>query len=115
MPVVVFITRLGSIRGMLLFTGALFLILFKLRHNEKRCFSCWPLGSDRHKLLAKFFPSCSPTLWMSPAPEDDYSFPSVMGTMAVISALVILTWPTRAAHAHPGRTIRSDGWSVPFT
>jgi len=35
-----------------------------------------------------------------------------MGTMAVMSALVILTWP-RLAVAHPGRTIRSDGWSVP--
>ena len=38
-----------------------------------------------------------PDLWLSLAPEGDYSFPSghAMGSMALVAALVFLTWPTR--------------------
>ena len=97
--VVVFITRLGSIRVMLLFTAAIFLILLKLKQQRKALFFLLAAGGAMViNFLAKlFFHRARPTLWMSPAPEDDYSFPSghAMGTMAVISAIAILTWPTR--------------------
>jgi len=52
---------------------------------------------------------------MSPAPEEDYSFPSghAMGTMAVMSALVILTCRRVGAGSSSSCwTIRSGGWSV---
>lgn len=97
--VVVFITRLGSIRMMLLFAAAIFLILLKLKQQRKALFFLLAAGGAiLINVLAKlFFHRARPTLWMSPAPEEDYSFPSghAMGTMAVISALVILTWSTR--------------------
>jgi undecaprenyl-diphosphatase len=38
-----------------------------------------------------------PDLWLSPAPEHTYSFPSghSMGSMALVAALAVLAWPTR--------------------
>lgn len=38
-----------------------------------------------------------PDLWLSPAPEHTYSFPSghAMGSMALVAALAVLAWPTR--------------------
>lgn len=38
-----------------------------------------------------------PHLWVSPAPESDYGFPSghAMSSMTLVAALVILTWPSR--------------------
>lgn len=97
--VVIFITRLGSIRVMLLFTAAIFLILLNLKQQGKALFFLVATGGAIViNVLAKlFFHRPRPTLWMSPVPEDDYSFPSghAMGTMAAIASLIILTWSTR--------------------
>ncbi len=43
------------------------------------------------------FGRARPDLWVSLAPESDYSFPSghAMGSMATVAALVILAWRTR--------------------
>jgi membrane-associated phospholipid phosphatase len=43
------------------------------------------------------FGRARPDLWISLAPEGDYSFPSghAMGSMATVAALVALTWGTR--------------------
>jgi len=44
-----------------------------------------------------FFQRSRPDLWLSPAPEHTYSFPSghAMGSMALAAALAVLAWPTR--------------------
>jgi membrane-associated phospholipid phosphatase len=44
-----------------------------------------------------FFHRTRPDLWLSPAPEHTYSFPSghAMGSMALVAALAVLAWPTR--------------------
>jgi membrane-associated phospholipid phosphatase len=44
-----------------------------------------------------FFRRTRPELWLSPAPEPTYSFPSghAMGSMALVAALAVLAWPTR--------------------
>jgi undecaprenyl-diphosphatase len=47
---------------------------------------------------AKFsFRRARPELWLSPAPEHTYSFPSAhaMGSMALVATLAVLAWPTR--------------------
>jgi membrane-associated phospholipid phosphatase len=55
-------------------------------------------GAGLLNLLAKAaFGRIRPDLWLSPAPETTYSFPSghAMGSMAMVAALVVLLWPTR--------------------
>ena len=44
-----------------------------------------------------FFRRARPELWLSPAPEHTFSFPSghAMGSMALVAALAVLAWPTR--------------------
>lgn len=46
----------------------------------------------------QLFGRVRPALWISPAPEASFGFPSghAMGSMALATALVVLTWPTRA-------------------
>ena len=55
-------------------------------------------GSALLNLLGKIvFRRERPDLWLSLAPEGDYSFPSghAMGSMALVAALVFLTWRGR--------------------
>ena len=43
------------------------------------------------------FQRARPALWLSPAPEQDYSFPSghAMLSVAIAGSLIALAWPTR--------------------
>ncbi|GAC1401674.1 MAG: phosphatase PAP2 family protein [Chloroflexota bacterium] len=43
------------------------------------------------------FHSARPALWLSPAPEHGYGFPSghAMSSIALMTAFVVLAWPTR--------------------
>jgi undecaprenyl-diphosphatase len=56
------------------------------------------VGAGCLNLLAKLaFGRTRPDLWVSIAPEADYSFPSghAMATMAMGAAVICLAWPTR--------------------
>ena len=55
-------------------------------------------GAALLNLAAKHsFGRVRPDLWLSIAPETTFSFPSghAMGSMALVAAVVVLTWPTR--------------------
>ena len=55
-------------------------------------------GAGVLNIVAKaFFGRVRPDLWLSLAPETNFSFPSghAMGSMALVAALVVLTWSTR--------------------
>jgi len=55
-------------------------------------------GAALLNLGAKYsFGRVRPDLWLSIAPETTFSFPSghAMGSMALVAAVVVLTWPTR--------------------
>ena len=54
-------------------------------------------GAAALNLAAKYsFGRVRPDLWLSIAPETTFSFPSghAMGSMALVTALVVLLWPT---------------------
>lgn len=54
-------------------------------------------GAAGLNLAAKqFFGRIRPDLWLSIAPEPNFSFPSghAMGSMALVAAAIVLTWPT---------------------
>lgn len=95
----VFVTRLGGLRVMVPFAGAIFLLLLiRKRLNEALFLTLAVGGTAVINVLAKlFFHRTRPNLWVSPVPEYDYGFPSghAMGTMAMIAALIILTWSTQ--------------------
>jgi membrane-associated phospholipid phosphatase len=74
-------------------------VLLALRHRGNALF--WAVAMGGTGVLnsgAKlFFRRERPELWLSPAPEHTYSFPSghAMGSMALVAALAVLAWPTR--------------------
>jgi membrane-associated phospholipid phosphatase len=55
-------------------------------------------GAALLNIVAKLtFQRTRPDLWLSPSPETTFSFPSghAMGSMALVSTLLVLLWPTR--------------------
>jgi membrane-associated phospholipid phosphatase len=55
-------------------------------------------GAGLLNIVAKLlFQRTRPDLWLSPSPESTFSFPSghAMGSMALVSTLLVLLWPTR--------------------
>lgn len=97
--VMVFVTQLGSTRGLIpLAALALALMLRQRRVWNAAFFAAAAGGAALMNLAVKaVFRRDRPHLWLSPAPETDYGFPSghAMGSAAVIGALIVLAWPTR--------------------
>jgi membrane-associated phospholipid phosphatase len=98
-PLIIFITHLGRAWVMVPFCTAIGLYLVSTKRFREACF--FALGTGGAALLnlaAKlFFGRARPDLWISPAPEYDYGFPSghAMVSMAVAAALIVLAWPTK--------------------
>lgn len=96
----IFFTRLGGPFSVMTVSMLIFVALL-VRHRRFDALF-WGLatgGAGVLNLAAKlFFGRERPKLWVSPAPEGTFSFPSghAMGTMSLCVALVILLWPTRA-------------------
>ena len=68
------------------------------RRGDATFFLVSVIGAAILNVLAKsVFGRTRPDLWISVAPEADYSFPSghAMATMALAASLVVLAWPTR--------------------
>lgn len=97
--VMVFITRLGGITYMIPFTAVILFFLLRSKYRSGAWFLVLAVGDAGvlNLLVKAAFHRARPTLWISPAPEYDYGFPSghSMLTMAVVTALVLLTWRTR--------------------
>lgn len=94
-----FFSRVGAPMPMtafvLLVTGAL---LAWRRRGDATFFATAVAGAMALNFGAKLlFGRARPDLWVSLAPESNYSFPSghAMGSMAVVVALVALTWGSR--------------------
>jgi len=98
--VMIVITRLGYAWGTVpLALGVLATLIVRRRWSHARFFTVAVGGAMVMNGLAKLaFRRLRPSLWTSPAPETSYSFPSghAMGSMALVAALVVLAWPTRA-------------------
>jgi membrane-associated phospholipid phosphatase len=99
-PLIIFITHLGRAWVMIPLCVAIGLYLVFIRRLwEAQFFALATGGAALLNLAAKlFFGRARPDLWISPAPEYDYGFPSghAMVSMAVAAALMVLAWPTRA-------------------
>lgn len=95
----VFITHLGGVSVMVPVSAAVVLLfLWRRRLRDAKFFALSVGGAAVLNLLVKaLFTRTRPHLWISPAPEFDYGFPSghAMVTMAFIAALVVIAWPTR--------------------
>ncbi len=95
----VFITHLGGIPVMVPVSVAVVLLfLWMRRFQDAKLFAFSMVGAAVLNLLTKsLFARTRPQMWISPAPEFDYGFPSghAMITMAFAAALVIIAWPTR--------------------
>lgn len=94
-----FFSQAGAPRPMAAFFVAVLAILFfRHRRDDALFFAIAVAGAMILNFGAKLtFGRVRPDLWVSLAPETDYSFPSghAMGSMAVVAALVALTWGTR--------------------
>jgi membrane-associated phospholipid phosphatase len=97
--IMVVIAQLGGAWGMIpLCALAVFVLLARRRQRDALLVALAYGGALALNGLAKLvFHNARPTLWVSPAPEVGYGFPSghAMGSMALLAALVILAWPTR--------------------
>lgn len=96
---IIFLTRLGAARVIVPFS-LLVLAAFwvKKRRGEALFFGVAAGGAMLLSPLAKaIFQRERPALWLSPAPEFDFGFPSghAMTSMAVVAALAVIFWPTR--------------------
>lgn len=95
----VFITRLGGTAYMIPLTAIILFVLIRSKYRSGAWFFALAVGGAcvLNILVKAGFHRARPTLWISPAPEYDYGFPSghSMLTMAVVTALVLLTWRTR--------------------
>lgn len=96
---IIAVTRLGGARCMVPFLALVCgFLLWKQRKSDALFFLSAAGGAMVLCLVAKlFFGRERPALWLSPAPETDYGFPSghSMATMGVVASLIILAWPTR--------------------
>lgn len=80
------------------FVAVLGLLAWRGRRGDAAFFAVAVVGAMALNFAAKIlFGRARPDLWVSIAPEHDFSFPSghAMGSMAVVAALVALTWSTR--------------------
>ena len=97
--VMLFFTLTGSAVVLVPFNLLIFLYIFRRTNRAKAAF--WILavgGTALLNVLAKHvFSRVRPDLWVSLRPETTYSFPSghAMQSMAVVAALVMLTWHSR--------------------
>ncbi len=95
----IFISAAGYAYGVVPLAVLLFVVLLAVRRRGNAVF--WGVAMGGAGLMntgAKlFFRRDRPDLWLSPAPEHTYSFPSghAMGSMALVAALAVLAWPTR--------------------
>ncbi|HEY9657250.1 MAG TPA: phosphatase PAP2 family protein [Allocoleopsis sp.] len=95
----VFFTRLGVFWGV--FPVSILVALLLLRKHQWRQLTyllVTLLGSIGINRTAKvLLHRVRPDLWVSPAPELDYGFPSghAMSSMTLVAVLVILSWKTR--------------------
>jgi membrane-associated phospholipid phosphatase len=93
------LTRLGGFWGVTYLSMLVALILgLRRQWRSLTYFIVTMLGNGLINRVAKAaLHRVRPHLWTSPAPEYDYGFPSghAMGSMALVAALVILTWQTR--------------------
>lgn len=97
--IMLFVSEAGAPRPMVvLFVAILALLLVRHRRGDALFFAIAVAGAMLINFVAKLtFGRARPDLWISLAPETDYSFPSghAMGSMAVVAALVALAWNTR--------------------
>lgn len=95
----VFFTRVGSAPVLVPFNILVFLLLvYRKRRRESLFWALAVVGAAVLNFIAKHvFARIRPDLWTSISPEVTYSFPSghAMNSMAVMTALVLLTWDTR--------------------
>lgn len=93
-----FFSQVGAPRPMVIFfVAVLAFLLWRRRRGDAVFFALGVAGAMALNFVAKLvFGRARPDLWVSLAPELDYSFPSghAMGAMAVVAALVALTWRT---------------------
>ena len=89
-------SRLGGVTVMLpLIIGSALLLWWKNHLSQSWFLAIGVGGACAFNLIAKLiFARTRPDLWLSIAPENDYSFPSghAMLSMAVISSLLFLVW-----------------------
>jgi membrane-associated phospholipid phosphatase len=95
----IFISAIGYAYGVVPLAFVVFVALLVVRRRGNALF--WGVamgGTSALNMGAKaFFRRDRPDLWLSPAPEHTYSFPSghAMGSMALVAAVAVLAWPTR--------------------
>lgn len=86
-------------QGVIVFNSVLLAVLLALRRWREATFvGVAVVGSALLNLATKqAFGRARPTLWESISPEDTFSFPSghAMGSMTLVTVLVLLTWGTR--------------------
>lgn len=95
----VWVTRMGGVKVVLLFTGVASFELMRRQKRRETLFICISVGGA---LLLDWFIKNAihrvrPHLWVSPAPEFDFSFPSghSTGTMALAIGLAVIAWRAR--------------------
>ena len=93
------ITNLGFRYGTVPLDVTIFLVLAYLRRWRDTVFFGLAVGgSALLNLFIKYsFHRSRPSLWLSPDPASGYSFPSghAMGSMALVTAVVLLAWPSK--------------------
>ena len=93
------LTKFGAFSSVLTVGAAIALVLFLQRRWRSLTYLLTSLiGSTIINRTAKILlHRMRPQLWDSPSPELDYAFPSghAMSSMALVAALVILTWGNR--------------------
>lgn len=94
-----FFSKAGAPLPMVVFFAVVLgLLLWRGRRGDAIFFTSAVAGAMALNFGAKvIFGRARPDLWVSLAPESDYSFPSghAMGSMAVVAALATLAWGTR--------------------
>lgn len=93
------ITNLGGPQALVpIVVVILGLLLLQQKYFQALFFCLATAGAAVINIAAKlFFRRARPDLWISAVIEHNYGFPSghAMGSMAVITAVVIMTWSTR--------------------
>lgn len=93
------VSTVGGARGMIpLCVLAVVTLALRLRRRDAIFVALAYAGAEGLDGLAKaFFHSERPHLWAWPVHETGYGFPSghAIGSMALLSALVVVLWPTR--------------------
>lgn len=94
-----FFSRVGAPVPMLVvFLTVVAVLLLRRQRGAATFFVTAVAGAMALNFAAKLLVGrARPDLWVSLAPEYDYSFPSghAMGSMATVAALIVLTWATR--------------------